>query len=117
MEAGEFVLALNAPDRWDCFKAIGLCVTAARRERALLGRVDELRRTAGDRLEPGVARLVDARDRLERQVAAQTEELRVQRAAITRTQRAVRNLGRGEESEEQEATEPAIRDPRPPSDR
>ncbi len=54
--------------------------------------------------------LVDARDRLERQVAAQTEELRVQRAAIARTQRAVRNLGRGE-TEGDEPTEPALRDP------
>ena len=58
--------------------------------------------------------LVDARDRLERQVAAQTEELRVQRAAIARTQRAVRNLGRsGEGAEESEATEPALREPKP----
>ncbi|MEM9176383.1 MAG: hypothetical protein AAGC67_14235 [Myxococcota bacterium] len=65
-------------------------------------------------LEARCDELVDARDRLERQVAAQTEELRVQRAAIARTQRAVRNLGRGEESaEEQEATEPALREPTP----
>lgn len=70
----------------------------SRRMEALEGRCDEL---------------VDARDRLERQVAAQTEELRVQRAAIARTQRAVRNLGRPEE-EEQEATEPALRDPNRP---
>ena len=69
-----------------------------RRVEALEGRVDEL---------------VDARDRLERQVAAQTEELRVQRAAIARTQRAVRNLARPED--EQEATEPALRDPNKPS--
>ena len=66
-------------------------------------------------LESRCDELVDARDRLERQVAAQTEELRVQRAAIARTQRAVRNLGRGDESEEQEATEPALRDPNQPS--
>lgn len=66
-------------------------------------------------LESRCDELVDARDRLERQVAAQTEELRVQRAAIARTQRAVRNLGRGEEGEEQEATEPALRDPNQPS--
>ena len=65
-------------------------------------------------LEARCDELVDARDRLERQVAAQTEELRVQRAAIARTQRAVRNLGRGDESvEEQEATEPALREPTP----
>ncbi len=50
----------------------------------------------------------EARERLERQVAAQTEELRVQRAAIARTQRAVRNLTRGEEDG---PTEPALRDP------
>ena len=63
-------------------------------------------------LEGRIDELVDARDRLERQVAAQTEELRVQRAAIARTQRAVRNLARPEEGEgEQEATEPALRDP------
>ena len=66
-------------------------------------------------LESRCDELVDARDRLERQVAAQTEELRVQRAAIARTQRAVRNLGRGEEDEEQDATEPALRDPNQPA--
>ncbi len=48
-----------------------------------------------------------ARERLERQVAAQSEELRVQRAAIARTQRALRGLSR---SEEEQATEPALRD-------
>jgi hypothetical protein len=69
-----------------------------RRVESLEGRIDEL---------------VDARDRLERQVAAQTEELRVQRAAIARTQRAVRNLARPEDGDggEQEATEPALREP------
>jgi hypothetical protein len=70
-----------------------------RRVEALEGRIDEL---------------VDARDRLERQVAAQTEELRVQRAAIARTQRAVRNLARPED-DEQEPTEPALRDPNQPT--
>ena len=53
----------------------------------------------------------DARERLERQVAAQSEELRVQRAAIARTQRALRGLNRGEE---EQATEPALRDPSRP---
>lgn len=64
-------------------------------------------------LESRIDELVDARDRLERQVAAQTEELRVQRAAIARTQRAVRNLARPEDGEggDQEPTEPALRDP------
>ncbi len=51
---------------------------------------------------------VDARERLERQVAAQSEELRVQRAAIARTQRALRSLNR---SDEEQATEPALRGP------
>jgi hypothetical protein len=50
----------------------------------------------------------EARERLERQVSAQSEELRVQRAAIARTQRALRSLNR---SEEDQATEPALRDP------
>jgi septal ring factor EnvC (AmiA/AmiB activator) len=59
-------------------------------------------------LESRLDDVVDARERLERQVAAQTEELRVQRAAIARTQRAVRNLSR---SEDEGPTEPAIRDP------
>ena len=49
----------------------------------------------------------DARERLERQVAAQGEELRVQRSAIARTQRALRSLSRGDA---EEATEPARRD-------
>jgi chromosome segregation ATPase len=54
----------------------------------------------------------EARERLERQVTAQSEELRVQRAAIARTQRALRGMTRvGEE----QATEPALRDPSKPS--
>ena len=50
----------------------------------------------------------EARERLERQVAAQAEELRVQRAAIARTQRALRSLNR---PAEEQATEPALREP------
>jgi hypothetical protein len=62
-------------------------------------------------METRIDEFADAKERLERQVAAQTEELRVQRAAIARTQRAVRNLGRpGEEA----PTEPALRDPSRP---
>ena len=49
----------------------------------------------------------EARERLERQAAAQSEELRVQRAAIARTQRALRSMSRGDEDK---ATEPALRD-------
>jgi hypothetical protein len=52
----------------------------------------------------------DARERLERQVAAQSEELRVQRAAIARTQRALRSLSR---TDEDQATEPALKTPTP----
>jgi hypothetical protein len=59
-------------------------------------------------LESRLDEVVDARERLERQVAAQTEELRVQRAAIARTQRAVRNMSR---PEDEGPTEPALRDP------
>ena len=54
----------------------------------------------------------EARERLERQVTAQSEELRVQRAAIARTQRALRGITRGGE---EQATEPALRDPSTPS--
>jgi hypothetical protein len=54
----------------------------------------------------------DNREKLERQVAAQSEELRVQRAAIARTQRALRSLSR---SEEDQATEPALREPSQPA--
>jgi hypothetical protein len=59
-------------------------------------------------LESRLDEVSDARERLERQVAAQTEELRVQRAAIARTQRAVRNMSRPEDDG---PTEPALRDP------
>lgn len=56
-------------------------------------------------LEGRLENLLDAVDRLERQVSAQTEELRVQRAAIARTQRVVRSLARPEPL----ATEPVPR--------
>jgi hypothetical protein len=58
-------------------------------------------------LERRIEQLAEARERLERQVAAQTEELRVQRAAIARTQRVVRSLTKGEDL----ATEPVPRAP------
>jgi hypothetical protein len=54
-------------------------------------------------LEARLEDVLEAKERLERQVAAQTEELRVQRAAIARTQRVLRNLTRPDD----EATEPA----------
>jgi hypothetical protein len=56
-------------------------------------------------LERRVEQLAEARERIERQVAAQTEELRVQRAAIARTQRVVRSMSKGEDV----ATEPVPR--------
>ncbi|MFP6640222.1 MAG: hypothetical protein VCC04_08265, partial [Myxococcota bacterium] len=74
---------------------------------------DEMQRLAGDfqrkaeSLERRLEEATEARERLERQVAAQTEELRVQRAAIARTQRAVRNMNRPDEDG---ATEPTPRD-------
>lgn len=52
--------------------------------------------------------VTEAKERLERQVTAQTEELRVQRAAIARTQRALRNLTRPDDDS---VTEPALREP------
>ena len=58
-----------------------------------------------EELEKRVSELLDVRERLERQLAAQTEELRVQRAAIARTQRVLRTLTRPEDV----ATEPAPR--------
>jgi len=59
-------------------------------------------------LEARLDESVEARKQLEQQVAAQTEELRVQRAAIARTQRALRSMSRGDE---EQATEPALRNP------
>jgi hypothetical protein len=55
-------------------------------------------------LERRLEELVDARERLERQVAAQTEELRVQRAAIARTQRVLRSVA--PRSEEEPSSDP-----------
>lgn len=74
------------------------------------GDATQLAAELGDRvqeLERRLEQLSDARERLERQVAAQTEELRVQRAAIARTQRVVRSITKGEEL----ATEPVPKAP------
>ena len=65
--------------------------------------VRELATRVGE-LETRLEDAVDAKDRLERQLAAQTEELRVQRAAIARTQRAVRNLTQAAEDKPTEPT-------------
>jgi hypothetical protein len=61
-------------------------------------------------LESKLEEVTEAKERLERQVAAQTDELRVQRAAIARTQRALRNLSR---PDDESPTEPALREPNP----
>ena len=72
--------------------------------------VQELERRVAQ-METRLDESIDARERLERQVAAQSEELRVQRAAIARTQRALRTINR---SEDEQATEPALREPSKP---
>lgn len=76
-----------------------------------LPRLRRARADAGDEnerrlahLERRIEELVDARERLERQVAAQTEELRVQRAAIARTQRVLRSVA--PRSEEEPSSDP-----------
>ncbi len=56
-------------------------------------------------LESRLDQSIKAREQLEQQVAAPSEELRVQRAAIARTQRALRGMARPEE----DATEPALK--------
>jgi len=53
-------------------------------------------------LEQRLEEVIDAKDRLERQVSAQTEELRVQRAAIARTQRVLRSVVRPEDDQPSE---------------
>jgi predicted nucleic acid-binding Zn-ribbon protein len=58
-------------------------------------------------LQDRLGEAVDSRERIERQIAAQNEELRVQRAAIARTQRAVRNIGRPDDESRGEAGGPA----------
>jgi hypothetical protein len=69
--------------------------------------VRELERRVAQ-LEARLDEATEARERLERQVTAQAEELRVQRAAIARTQRALRGMNR---PAEEQATEPALREP------
>ena len=63
--------------------------------------VEELERRIAH-LETRLEEVVDAKERLERGMAAQTEELRVQRAAIARTQRVLRTVVKSDDL----ATEP-----------
>jgi hypothetical protein len=63
--------------------------------------VEELERRIAH-LETRLEEVAEAKERLERHVVAQTEELRVQRAAIARTQRVLRTIAKPEDL----ATEP-----------
>jgi len=69
-------------------------------------RVEELERRVAH-LEKRLEEVAEVKDRLDRQLATQNEELRVQRAAIARTQRVLRNLSQNPDS----ATEPALKGP------
>jgi septal ring factor EnvC (AmiA/AmiB activator) len=69
-------------------------------------RVEDLERRVAH-LEKRLEEVNEVKDRLDRQLATQNEELRVQRAAIARTQRVLRNLSRPEDA----ATEPAPKGP------
>jgi hypothetical protein len=66
--------------------------------------IEELQRRLAH-LETRLEEVVDAKERLERHVAAQTEELRVQRAAIARTQRVLRTVVKPDDV----ATEPVAK--------
>jgi hypothetical protein len=69
-------------------------------------RVEELERRVAH-LEKRLEEVAEVKDRLDRQLATQNEELRVQRAAIARTQRVLRNLSQNPDP----ATEPAPKGP------
>ena len=58
------------------------------------------------RLEAQIEDLIESKERLERFAAAQNEELRVQRAAIARTQRVLRGVARPEDSGAEAAAPP-----------
>ncbi len=91
------VVAMTVPSIAPAFQPTPAATPVAQISSEVERRVSELER----RLEL----LTEARERLERQVAAQTEELRVQRAAIARTQRVVRTIAKTEDM----ATEPVPR--------
>lgn len=76
---------------------------AAEEAIALVRGLEERVASLQDRLEEAI----DSREGIERQMAAQNEELRVQRAAIARTQRAVRNISRPEGENRPEPGSPA----------
>ncbi len=60
------------------------------------------------RLEEQIAELAESRERLERFAAAQNEELRVQRAAIARTQRVLRSIARADEPGAEPGGQPTL---------
>ncbi len=88
-----------APDREEVAVALPVAASAPGADPS-----QELERRLAQ-LEERVDEMVDTKDRLGRQIAAQTEELRVQRAAIARTQRMLRDLTRPAD----EATEPVLK--------
>lgn len=103
-EADTLVEGVGAPAIGTAVAGLGGEIEGDEKVMRMVGEME--RRMAS--LESRLDEVNDARERLERQVAAQTEELRVQRAAIARTQRAVRNMNRPEDDG---PTEPAIREP------
>ena len=90
---------------------IGAAAIGADMDSSVANLIQELERRVAH-MEARLDESNEARESLERQVEAQAEELRVQRAAIARTQRAVRSLNRPDEDQ---ATEPALRDPTTPT--
>ena len=71
------------------------------------GRVAELSERIAT-LERRIEELLEARERLERFAAAQNEELRVQRAAIARTQRVLRGMARPEDAGAEAGSQPSL---------
>ena len=93
-ETPELTPEPSAVDPYEAGRSAGREVAAEAMAlvRGLEGKVASLQERLGD--------AVDSRERIERQIAAQNEELRVQRAAIARTQRAVRNISRPDDNED-----------------
>jgi hypothetical protein len=110
-DEGPSVAASDGPGLIPAERVVGTPVaTASHTEESAGGALRDLEQRLA-LIEQRLARDADARERLERQVVAQTEELRVQRAAIARTQRVLRTLSRPEDL----ATEPVIKSPGPSS--
>ncbi|MBW2271943.1 MAG: hypothetical protein JRG96_01630 [Deltaproteobacteria bacterium] len=108
--AGETMDSLSEMPTTPIMDGVGAMVGAGAAGEDVMGMLRAFEQRIAS-LESRLDEASEAKERLERQVAAQTEELRVQRAAIARTQRAVRNLNR---PEDEAPTEPALRDPSRP---